>query len=129
MIRKVLKFALAAALVAPLVAGLAAQAQVFPNTPVARGRDLAQNNCASCHAIGEEDESPNPLSPLLRELSDHYDPDMLQEALAEGILTGHDNMPEFKLTPNQIDDLIAYLKSIQTRDDAAEQPSSEASRP
>jgi mono/diheme cytochrome c family protein len=33
------------------------------------------------------------------------------QALAEGIRVAHP-MPEFRLEPNQIDDLIAYLKSL-----------------
>ena len=39
----------------------------------------------------------------------------MAEALAEGIVTGHGpvNMPEFVLTPDQIDALLAYLVSIQ----------------
>ena len=37
----------------------------------------------------------------------------LVEALAEGIRTAHRAMPEFALDPHQIDDLIAYLKSLE----------------
>jgi mono/diheme cytochrome c family protein len=37
----------------------------------------------------------------------------LEEALGEGIVTGHANMPEFRLEPDQIGDFIAYLKSLE----------------
>ena len=37
----------------------------------------------------------------------------LTEALAEGIMTGHPAMPQFKLDVAQIGDLIAYLKSLE----------------
>jgi hypothetical protein len=39
----------------------------------------------------------------------------LAEALAEGIVTGHGpiQMPVFVFTPEEIDDLLAYLKSVQ----------------
>ena len=33
--------------------------------------------------------------------------------MAEGIVTGHPNMPQFELDAAQIDDLIAYLKSLE----------------
>ena len=42
----------------------------------------------------------------------------MAEALAEGILTGHPAMPEFRFEPTQINDIILYLKSIQTRQHA-----------
>ena len=31
----------------------------------------------------------------------------------EGITTGHPSMPQFQLDPAQINDLLAYLNSIQ----------------
>jgi mono/diheme cytochrome c family protein len=34
-------------------------------------------------------------------------------SLAEGIVTGHPAMPEFRLEPDQIGDIIAYLKSLE----------------
>jgi hypothetical protein len=37
----------------------------------------------------------------------------LEEALAEGITTGHPSMPEFKLDPAQISDFISFLKSLE----------------
>jgi hypothetical protein len=35
------------------------------------------------------------------------------EALAEGIVTGHPSMPEFRLDPGQVQDVISYLKSLE----------------
>jgi len=32
---------------------------------------------------------------------------------AEGIVTGHPSMPEFRLDPGQIGDVIAYLNSLE----------------
>jgi mono/diheme cytochrome c family protein len=37
----------------------------------------------------------------------------LQEALAEGIVTGHPSMPQFQLDPGQVQDVIAYLKTLE----------------
>lgn len=83
---------------------------------IAEGQRLAEINCASCHAIGTSGESPNPLSPPFRTFSRNYPVNRLEEAFAEGILVGHKGpaqMPEFVLTPEEIDDLIAYLKSFE----------------
>jgi hypothetical protein len=38
--------------------------------------------------------------------------DELQEALAEGIVVGHPDMPEFELAPKQIAAFLSYLKSL-----------------
>lgn len=82
---------------------------------VEQGRHLAELYCVSCHAIGTEGESPHPMAPPLRTLSRNYPVNALEEAFAEGILVGHPDMPEFRFEPDQIDDLLAYLQSIQER--------------
>jgi len=38
---------------------------------------------------------------------------VLAEAFAEGIRTGHPSMPEFRLDPGQIGDVIGFLKSLE----------------
>ena len=78
-----------------------------------RGFTFAQANCALCHAIGPLGESPLPLAPPFRTLHENYPVENLSEALAEGIVTGHPNMPAFELDIAQIDDLIAYLKTLE----------------
>jgi mono/diheme cytochrome c family protein len=80
----------------------------------ANGRRLVQRNCAVCHAVGTTGESRYKGAPPFRELHDRYPMAMLAEALAEGMLTGHPAMPVFKFSPRQIDDIIAYLNSVQT---------------
>jgi hypothetical protein len=37
----------------------------------------------------------------------------LAESLGEGIRTGHPTMPEFRLDPGQVGDVIAYLKTLE----------------
>lgn len=77
------------------------------------GKGLVETNCARCHAVGATDESPLADAPAFRTLSERYPVDALEEAFAEGIVTGHPDMPEFEATPQQIADIIAYLASIQ----------------
>lgn len=45
---------------------------------------------ARCHAIDETSQSPEPKAPAFREVVKRYDPDALEEALAEGIVMGHE---------------------------------------
>jgi cytochrome c len=82
---------------------------------VESGRVLLQKNCASCHAIGTSGESPHKLAPPFRTLGSRYPIESLEEALGEGILSGHPDMPEFKFAAEDVGDIIAYLKSIQQR--------------
>jgi cytochrome c len=77
-----------------------------------RGYQFAVTNCSRCHAIGKIGESPLKIAPPFRTLHERYPIEDLGEAFAEGIVTGHPSMPEFKLDGAQIDDLLAYLKSL-----------------
>jgi cytochrome c len=76
------------------------------------GFRLAKQHCSSCHAILKTGTSPEKLAPPFRVLHKRYPIDNLVEALGEGIRTGHPVMPEFRLDPDQIMGLIAYLKSL-----------------
>ena len=79
------------------------------------GRQIAENLCAGCHAIGLEGESPHADAPPFRTLSERYPVRLLEEALAEGIAVGHKDMPEFQLEADQVEQLIQYLESIQAK--------------
>ena len=80
---------------------------------IATGKTMAETHCATCHAVGPEGDSPRQGAPRFRELSQRFPIDNLEEALAEGIMTGHPDMPEFELSPEEIGALLAYLQSIQ----------------
>jgi cytochrome c len=89
-------------------------------TPVAaaspqeqRGKTFALNNCARCHSIDKVSPSPLKIAPPFRTLHKRYPIETLAEALAEGISTGHPTMPAFQLDPDQIGDLLAYLKTLE----------------
>jgi cytochrome c len=77
------------------------------------GQAFATGNCAGCHAIGLTGASPNPKAPTFRVVARKYRLADLEEGLAEGIVTGHNAMPEFILTPQQIDDLLAHLRRLK----------------
>jgi cytochrome c len=83
------------------------------STSAQRGRAYATSHCARCHAIDRTGESPFSPAPPFRTLHQRYPIEMLGEALAEGINTGHPAMPEFQLEPNEIHDLLSYLKTLE----------------
>ena len=80
-----------------------------------RGRVLLQTHCSQCHAIGRVEASPLAIAPPFRELHKRYPVEDLAELLAEGIVTGHPTMPEFRLDPAQIADVLAFLKTLEPR--------------
>lgn len=106
--------ALAAALLV-----LASRASAAEHADLQRGETLVRRHCAACHAVGAAGASPDKAAPAFRDLHTRYQIDDLAEGLAEGLLTGHPAMPEFTFAPADVQAIIAYLKSIQARQDAA----------
>ena len=101
----------AALAICNLIFVASAYAQMDPRQQ--RGLTLATANCARCHSIDKVTASPLKLAPPFRELHNRYPVESLEEALGEGIVTGHPNMPEFRLDPGQVGDLVSYLKSLE----------------
>jgi cytochrome c len=80
---------------------------------VMAGKAFAQANCSHCHSIDKVTRSPLGIAPPFRTLHERYPVQSLEEALGEGITTGHPNMPEFRLDPGQVGDFISFLKSLE----------------
>src|ERR1700745_3033223 len=78
-----------------------------------QGKRLALTYCARCHAIDKVSPSPLKIAPPFRTLHERYPAEMLQEALAEGIVTGHPTMPQFSFDADQVGDFIAFLKTLE----------------
>ena len=91
--------------------GASSYAQMDPRQQ--RGLLFATANCARCHSIDKVTASPLTQAPPFRELHKRYPVETLEESLGEGIVTGHPNMPEFRLDPGQVGDLISYLKWLE----------------
>lgn len=81
--------------------------------PVGDGLALVTMYCTDCHAIGKTGDSPLPIAPRFRELHLRYDVEFLSEALVEGIVTAHPEMPQFEFDPDQAAAIVAYLKSLE----------------
>lgn len=79
----------------------------------ARGLDIADRNCSLCHQVTAQGASPHLKAPPFATLAQRYPLEALGEALAEGIVVGHRDMPQIMLEPQQIQDLLTYLQTIQ----------------
>ncbi|MBN8913825.1 MAG: cytochrome c [Rhizobiales bacterium] len=82
---------------------------------VEKGRQALESRCSRCHAIGLEGESPHEEAPPFREVVKRYPPESLEESLAEGITSGHPDMPEFILAPDEIAAVVTYLHTLEVK--------------
>jgi cytochrome c len=80
-----------------------------------RGEGLLTSNCARCHAVGRTGNSTHPQAPPFRTLGQRYPIEVLAEALAEGLSSGHPDMPEFRFEIDDVNAILAYLESIQEK--------------
>jgi mono/diheme cytochrome c family protein len=79
---------------------------------VVKGQAVAMERCARCHATGAQDSSPHQSAPPFRDVVLRYPAEHLAEALAEGIVSGHPDMPVYVMSPDEIDAFLAYLDSL-----------------
>jgi mono/diheme cytochrome c family protein len=109
-----------AACAAPAPSPAAATSAVEPSQAALAedGRAIAETQCAACHAIADYGDSPVPEAPPFRTVLSRYSAEVLEQELIEGIRVAHP-MPDFQFNPQGADALIAYLRSIQTRETGA----------
>lgn len=79
---------------------------------VAAGKEIAERECAQCHAVDRTSKSPNETAPPLRDVLAINDADNLAYRFIEAMRVGHDDMPLFDFDVRSADSLIAYIASI-----------------
>jgi cytochrome c len=110
-----MRWMIGAALATTLAAAAMAQGAGELTPLERRGETLLARLCAGCHAIGRTGVSTHPQAPLFRALSRRYKIEALEEALAEGLTSGHPDMPEFQFSAEEVGAVVAYLNAIQER--------------
>ena len=78
-----------------------------------RGLTFVRVHCAQCHAVDKVSDSPLTIAPPFRTLHLKFPIESLRRRLAEGIVADHPTMPQFRLDPDQITDVIAYLQTFE----------------
>lgn len=81
---------------------------------VERGRALAASACSSCHATGRSGPSPLAEAPPFRDIVQRRELESIETGFAEGLVTAHPAMPAYVFRASEIDDLIAWLETLQT---------------
>ena len=75
-----------------------------------RGLRFVRLHCTQCHAIDKVGASPLATAPPFRTLHLKYPVADLQRPLAQGV---HPTMPRFHLSAGEVEDVMAYLKSLE----------------
>ena len=95
-----------------VAAGLPGMCQAQSAATIKAGHEIAQKLCAGCHATGTQKASPHPAAMPFRDIAAKGRVDNLEEALGEGIVVGHPDMPQWRFGPRELGALVAYLKSL-----------------
>ena len=111
--QKILRLNLASGVLLSIAAVAYGQTPAVSGEDVAVGERLIGGLCTPCHSVEANQPSPHEDAPSLTGLSRNYPVEALAESLAEGIMTGHPDMPVFTFDSASIDSIIAYLASIQ----------------
>jgi len=90
----------------------AAGAAAANTDPEARGQALLEDKCGRCHSVGAAGASTHAQAPPFRQVVTRYAPENLAESLAEGIVSGHPDMPVFTFEPADIEAIVTYLNSL-----------------
>jgi cytochrome c2 len=78
-----------------------------------RGRGLARDLCASCHAVGK-DERRSPVSGVASFSTIAAVPGMTSAALHAFMQTSHPSMPNVILKSEDRRDIVAYILSLKS---------------
>lgn len=79
---------------------------------VRRGEGIARSNCATCHAIGADTDSPDPMAPAFQRIRLRYNRLSLEREFQTITEVGHYLMKPTPIEGGDVQDLIAYIESL-----------------
>ncbi len=79
------------------------------------GARLAEEHCSSCHAVGANPhvKSPNPDAPAFALVA--HMPSTTELSLKVFLRSSHKNMPNFILSPEEIDSVTSYILGLRKK--------------
>lgn len=80
---------------------------------VSSGRRIAETLCAACHQIGAGEPEPKSGAPSFVKIARM--PSTTTLALNVFLRSTHKAMPDFQLTREEADDVVAYIMSLKKR--------------
>lgn len=86
------------------------------------GKTIAARWCAACHVVASDQKSASADVPPFADIAlRRTDP----KALANFLADPHPKMPDMHLSRREIDDIVAYIRSLDPRPGAPREPESE----
>jgi mono/diheme cytochrome c family protein len=97
-----------------LLSGAAAPAFAQSADPTV-GAQLAEKECASCHAIGADPQakSADPKAPRFLDVAKM--PSTTELSIKVFLRSSHRNMPNFILSPEEIDSVASYILGLKKK--------------
>ncbi len=91
---------------------------MLPMAAFAQGRDrgaiLAEHWCMGCHLVEPETRgAPADRAPSFASIA--AKPGTTTQSIGRYLSSGHTHMPDFRLSPDERDDLVNYILSLRTR--------------
>jgi mono/diheme cytochrome c family protein len=81
---------------------------------IAAGATYAKKVCAACHAVlANEQISPLPQAPTFQSVADT--PGMTELALTVWLQSSHPTMPNIVLAPDDMRNVVAYIRSLESK--------------
>lgn len=81
---------------------------------IAAGRHLAETWCSNCHVVGPQESGPAAdAAPTFSSIARM--PSTTEMSLRAFLRTPHARMPDYHLSPAELDDLVAYILSLRGR--------------
>ncbi|RTL90895.1 MAG: cytochrome c [Hyphomicrobiales bacterium] len=81
----------------------------------AAGARLSEADCAACHAVGADPhaKSPDPRAPRFLDVARM--PSTTELSIKVFLRSSHRNMPNFLLSPEEIDSVASYILSLKKK--------------
>ncbi len=85
------------------------------NADPGAGARLAETDCAACHAVGADPHarSPEPKAPTFLDVARM--PSTTELSIKVFLRSSHRNMPNFILSPEEIDSIASYILSLKKK--------------
>ncbi len=97
-----------------LLAAATGRLQAQEEGDLRKGRVLAREVCAACHAIEKGRPSPNADAPTFEAIASS--PGMSGRALGVALRRAHRTMPNYILEGDELTNIVAYILSFKSRD-------------
>jgi tetratricopeptide (TPR) repeat protein len=96
---------------------LGAKAPIADDTEnrIREGAALAEKNCSTCHTLRPTSVGMGKNAPAFRDIYQKHQLYALRQPVTQAILAVHEKMPQFKVSPQELDAVVAYINSINGR--------------